>query len=198
MQIDNTSFVLAVDVDGVQANYERGFAKVVAEATGVDVEDIPPSTDWHFTNWDFGEGGSFMKHHTKLIQDHGFRDLEPIPGVAEAMQRFSDEGIYVRVVTHRLVVPHHHAVIIRDTVDWLDACKIPYRDICFAANKTTVGADLYVDDAPHNYEALVGAGIPCVLYDQVYNRHVDAPLRARGWKETEEIVLNYYNEWKKR
>lgn len=195
MKIDTDSFVLAVDVDGVQADYESGLAKIVAADRNVSF--MPPSLDWGFSNWGLKEG-EFMKYHTELIETGGFRELPAIPGVAEKMKLFSDLGIYTRVVTHRLVIHGHHKQIIGDTAEWLDRNGILYRDICFAANKATVGADLYIDDAPHNYAALVEAGIPCILFDQAYNQDVDAPLRAKDWDEVEKLVMKVYNEWKRK
>ena len=102
--------------------------------------------------------------------------------------RLSDAGVWIRIITHRLYVNWSHATAISDTVEWLDRVRIPYRDICFMGDKPEVGADLYIDDGPHNIEALRDTGNRVIIFDTPYNRHV-AGTRARTWKECEQLVL---------
>ena len=64
---------------------------------------------------------------------------------------------------------------VSDTVEWLDDHKIPYRDICFLGDKPEVGADCYIDDAPHNVHALRAGGSDVIVFDQPYNRDLEAP-----------------------
>jgi len=67
--------------------------------------------------------------------------------------------------------------------------KIPYRDICFLGAKPQVEADVYIDDAPHNVEALRATGNPVIVFDQPYNAEMSGP-RATNWAQVEEIVLD--------
>ena len=76
-----------------------------------------------------------------------------------------------------------------DTVNWLDESRIPYRDICFLGDKPEVGAHLYIDDAPHNVDALRAAGNDVIVFEQPYNTDLDGP-RASGWVEVEDLVLD--------
>jgi 5'-nucleotidase len=116
-----------------------------------------------------------------------FRDMPAIDGASEALWRLSDAGVWIRIVTHRLYANWGHAVAVADTVEWLDAAGIPYRDLCFLGRKPAVEADLYVEDAPHNVAELREAGNRVVVYDQPYNRDLEGP-RARSWAEVEAIV----------
>jgi len=116
------------------------------------------------------------------------RWMPVIAGAAEALWRLSDAGVWIRVITHRLYVNWGHATAIADTVEWLDRVRIPYRDICFMGDKPEVGADLYIDDAPHNVTALRESGNRVVLFDAPYNQAVTG-LRARDWTECEQMVL---------
>jgi 5'-nucleotidase len=50
-----------------------------------------------------------------------------------------------------------------------------------------VQADAYVEDAPHNIEALRAGGNTVIVFDQPYNRDMGG-LRARTWDEVERIV----------
>jgi hypothetical protein len=103
--------------------------------------------------------------------------------------RLSDAGVWIRLITHRLYVNWGHAVAVADTVGWLDAHGIPYRDLCFLGQKPHVEADAYVDDAPHNVEALRSTGSRVIVFDQPYNRELAGP-RAQSWLEVERLVVD--------
>ncbi len=117
-----------------------------------------------------------------------FRIMPVVPGAAEALWRLSDAGVWIRLITHRLYTNWGHAVAVADTVAWLDEHAIPYRDLCFLGDKPQVEADAYVDDAPHNVEALRSTGADVLVFAQPYNAELDGP-RAAGWTEVEEWVL---------
>ena len=151
--------MLGVDLDGVCGDYTAAFRRVVAAERGVDSATCPPSRSWDFEEWGLDEVGGFERLHRVAVLDHRmFRDMPVIDGCAEALWRLSDAGVWIRIITHRLVVNWGHAVAVADTVAWLDAHGIPYRDLCFLGHKPEVEADCYIDDAPHNVESLRAAG----------------------------------------
>lgn len=182
------SFVLGVDLDGVCADYTSGIRQAVASERGVRPEDLPAERSWGFQEWDLTEAEFDRIHHKAVTEDHLLRHLPVIEGCADALWRLSDAGIWIRIITHRLYVNWSHQVAVSDTVAWLDQARIPYRDICFLGAKPEVEADAYIDDAPHNVEALRATGNPVIVFDQPYNRHLPGP-RARDWAELEEQVL---------
>lgn len=188
-------FVLGVDIDGVVADYSSGFRRSVAAARGVDPESLPLDRSWGFDEWGFGEGDFNRHHHKAVIEERLFANLPAIAGARDSLWRLSDSGIWIRVITHRLYVNWGHAVAVADTVDWLDAQGIPYRDICFLGDKPEVGADVYVDDAPHNIEALRVAGNEVIVFDQPYNRDFAGP-RVRDWGELEPLVMKRFVEFR--
>ena len=122
---------------------------------------------------------------------HGFGRLVLIviaAGLATyGLWRLSDAGVWIRIITHRIYGNWGHAVAVGDTVTWLDTVGIPYRDLCFLGAKPQVEADCYIDDAPHNVEALRATGAYVIVFDQLYNRHLDGP-RAADWTEVEDLV----------
>lgn len=181
--------MFGVDVDGVLVDYEAGLRSVVEDDLGLEPGSLSRADSWDFTNWPIQEKG-FFHFHEKLVASGGLATLTPYPDAVETLNALSEDGIYVRIITHRLVMPGYHKQVVSDTVTGLDDFGFLYRDICFAANKATVGADVYVDDAPHNYDAIVATGAPCILYDQVYNRGMlDIEHRAKDWSEVSDIVL---------
>ncbi len=184
------SFVLGVDLDGVCADYTTAFAEVVAAERKCDIADLPWARSWSFEEWHLDEVGGFDRLHRLAVLDRRmFRTMPPMEGCADALWRLSDAGVWIRIVTHRLVVNWGHQVAVADTVAWLDANGIPYRDLCFLGAKPEVEADCYVEDAPHNVEALRGAGNDVIVFDQPYNAGVDDP-RAASWDEVERAVLD--------
>jgi 5'(3')-deoxyribonucleotidase len=116
-----------------------------------------------------------------------FRTMEPIEGAADALWRLSDAGVWIRIITHRLYVNWGHEKAVGDTAAWLDANRIPYRDLCFLGAKPEADADAYIDDAPHNVEQLRALGNTTIVFDQPYNRHMEGP-RAHTWEDVERIV----------
>jgi 5'-nucleotidase len=181
-------FVLGVDLDGVCGDYTVAFRQVVAIDRGVDPSTLGDARSWDFAEWGVDSPEEFDRLHRLAVLEHRmFRDMPPMDGVAESLWRLSDAGVWIRIITHRLCVNWGHAVAVADTVSWLDATGIPYRDICFLGAKPEVEADCYVDDASHNVEALREAGNHVIVFDAPYNREVDGP-RAHTWGEVEELV----------
>jgi 5'-nucleotidase len=174
-----SQLVLGVDLDGVCGDYESALRSSVAARRGVDPSILPPQeTTGHFHEWDLRAEGFRI-----------FRTMAPYPGVAEVLWRLSDAGVWIRVITHRLLFNGLHEASAGDTAVWLDQHDIPYRDLCFIGDKAMVGADLYIDDSPHNIVNLRDAGRTAIVFDQRYNRHLDGP-RVRSWAEVEPLVLD--------
>jgi 5'-nucleotidase len=181
-------FILGVDLDGVCGDHTEAFRRVVSAEHGLDPATLADQTTWNFHEWGLDDD-QFLELHRRGVLDHRmFRDMPVIEGCADALWRLSDAGVWIRLITHRLYANWGHAVAVGDTVAWLDASGIPYRDLCFLGNKPQVEAHVYVDDAPHNVAALRAEGNHVIVFDQPYNRHVDGP-RAHGWDEVEKLVL---------
>ena len=181
-------YVLGVDLDGVCGDYTGAFRTVVAEQLGCPLEDLPLERSWDFSEWGLGEEEFERLHHHAVTERRILSWMPVIEGAADVLWRLSDAGVWIRIITHRLYVNWSHATAIADTVDWLDRVRIPYRDICFMGDKPEVGADLYIDDGPHNVEALREVGNRVVIFDAPYNQHLTG-TRARTWSECEQLVL---------
>ncbi len=183
------AFILGVDLDGVCGDHEAAFREVVATELGVDPATLGPQESWDYHAWGVDDE-AFMRIHRKAVLEYRmFRTMPVLDGVAEALWRLSDAGVWIRLITHRLYANWGHQVAVSDTVAWLDEHGIPYRDLCLLGNKPQVEAHAYVEDAPHNIEALRGTGNPVIVFDQPYNRSLGG-LRAKTWGEVEEIVVS--------
>ena len=182
-------FVLGVDLDGVCGDHATAFRNAVAADRGLDPSELPPQRSWNFTEWGLDRAAFEDLHRRAVLHHRMFRTMPMIPGCADALWRLSDAGVSIRIITHRLYTNWGHSIAVRDTVEWLDANAIPYRDLCFMGEKSDVAADAYIDDAPHNVAALRAVGAEVLVFDQPYNAHVDGP-RAMTWVEAEHWVLD--------
>jgi 5'(3')-deoxyribonucleotidase len=175
--------VLGVDLDGVCADYEGAFRASVARQLDRDPATMPPQTIMDaYSQWGLSFEEFEEAHRRAVVEDRMFRRMEPMEGVSEALWELSDAGVWIRIITHRLIFNWAHEISAADTAAWLDANQIPYRDLCFIGDKPNVGADLYVDDSPTNIVSLREAGKAAIVFDQPYNRHLAGP-RARTWTE---------------
>ena len=185
----SSEFVLGVDLDGVCGDHAEAFRRVVALERNVELSSLPPQQSWDFTEWDMDRDEFERLHRLAVIEHRMFRSMPAIPGAAEVLWRLSDAGVWIRLITHRLYTNWGHAIAVADTVAWLDENQIPYRDLCFLGDKPQVEADAYVDDAPHNVQALRSSGAEAIVFSQPYNLAVEGP-RAAGWTEVEDWVLS--------
>lgn len=186
-------FVLGVDLDGVVGDYENAFRAHVSKAKQVAPESLPPMRTWSFADsgWGIGSDEEFYELHAEAVRNGMFLTMDVIDGASEQLWRLSDAGVHIRIITHRMVVKGTHGVAAGDTARWLDMHQIPMRDLCFIGDKPQAGADLYVDDAPHNItnlRAAYGRQDAAVVFDQPYNRHLDGP-RATNWVDLADYVL---------
>jgi len=180
--------VLGVDLDGVCADYEGAFRESVARRLGRDPADMPAQTMMDaYSQWGLTFEQYADAHRRAVLEDRIFRDMAPMPGVSESLWELSDAGVWIRIITHRLIFNWAHEVSAADTAHWLDANRIPYRDLCFIGDKPNVGADLYVDDSPTNVVKLRAAGRRAIVFDQPYNRDLPGP-RATSWADVVALV----------
>lgn len=185
--------VLGLDLDGVCADYLAALRAVAAEARGVDPAALPEPKTWGLEEW-VGDHDGFLRCHRHAVSERRiFRSLEPLPGAIRAVRRLSSEGHLIRVISNRLGDGVDRAAAADDTLRWLDEHGLPWDDIAFVSDKSTVAADVYIDDAPRVIERLRLAGLTVVIADLPYNRHI-AGLRSAGWEEGEPMLRNLLRE----
>ena len=180
--------VLGVDLDGVCGDYEGAFRGSLMRRSERAAEEFPPQTAMDaYSEWGLTFEQFEAAHRQAVLEDRIFRHMEPLPGVSEALWELSDLGVWIRIITHRLIFNWAHETSAADTAAWLDLHRIPYRDLCFIGDKPDVGADLYVDDSPTNIMSLRSAGRTAIVFDQPYNHHLPGP-RARTWTDVVTLV----------
>jgi len=190
-------FVFAVDLDGVVADFYGGLRPIAAEWLGVSPEDLPAAVTYGLPEWGLDEapGGYEALHKFAVTQRGLFKELAPIPGAPAALRELSDCDIRIRVVTHRLFIKYFHQQAVAQTIEWLDYHDIPYWDLCFMRDKSAVGANLYIDDAPRNIESLRAAGLETIVFSNSTNLGEDDP-RAENWDDVVQLVLAAESQWR--
>lgn len=197
----NDRFVLAVDLDGVCADYTRSLRPYMAAMGRRDAFDLAEPTEWNLVKagW-FADMDEYMATHRFAVERGFFRTMEEIEGMSEALWTLSDAEVHIRIVTHRFLTHGDQGLAATDTIAWLQRrredgrVRIPHRDLCFLGAKADASADLHLDDAPHQIEALRGAGEEVLVFEQLYNNDLAGP-RARGWSEVVEYVLAAQQRW---
>ncbi|MGB8436720.1 MAG: hypothetical protein WCE38_20930 [Burkholderiales bacterium] len=191
-------FVLAVDLDGVVADFMKGLRPIAAEWLGVPVETLTEEVTYGFPEWKLDRSGGYDALHRFAVKQRGlFKSLSPVAGAPAALRRLSARHIRIRIITHRLYIPWFHQEAVQQTIEWLEHLGIPYWDLCFMRDKAAVGADLYVEDSPDNIEALRSEGHETIIVVNSTNRHLPPP-RASSWEDVEQLVIAALARWQAR
>jgi len=182
-------FVFGVDLDGVVADYIRGLKPIAADWLGVTTESLSDNVSYGFKEWKLGGPQGYRDLHRYAVKHRRlFEALPPIDGAPAALRRLSRQSIRIRIITHRLYIEWFHREAVTQTVEWLEQNGIPYWDLCFMKEKSSVDADAYVEDSPANITALRSAGRKVIVLRNSTNTRVSAPF-ANNWLQVESWVM---------
>lgn len=191
-------FVLGVDLDGVVVDFYRALRPIAAEWLGVSVGELTEEVTYGLPEWNLAPMGGYSALHRFAVTEREiFATAESISGAPAALRRLSEQDIRIRIITNRLFIKHFHKEAVQQTITWLDYHGVPYWDLCLMPDKAAVGADLYIDDTPHNVEALRKKGLRTIVLTNSTNRHLDPP-RADTWEDAEQVVLEELKAWSSR
>ena len=188
-------FVFGVDLDGVVVDFYGAIREIAAEWLGVPIEELTEQVTYGLAEWNLDRMGGYIRLHRFAVTQRRIF-AEPIPGAPARLRRLvKHENIRIRIITNRLYVPHFHKEAASQTIDWLDHHGIPYWDLCLLPDKAAVGADLYIDDAPSNVEALRAKGHTTIVFTNSTNGDLAGP-RADTWEEVEQLVVEELEKWR--
>jgi len=194
--MNDNIFILGVDLDGVVGDFYEAIRKIAAEWLDRPLETLTTEVTFGLDEWGLAEFGGYDRlHRFAVTQRNIFRDMEPIKNAPAILRKLSNQGIRIRIITHRLFLKFSHRTTITQTVDWLDNNDIPYWDICFMNDKGAVGAHVYVDDAPENIISLRNQGYKTIAFSNSTNRGLPGP-RANDWFEVERLIMEAREEWR--
>ena len=187
MPSDVRPIVLAVDLDGVCADFYGQMRKVTAEWREVPLASLTKNVTYGLREWKIGRREYPSLHRIAVTARNFFRDVPMIPGARRILRRLSKDGYRIRIVTHRLFVEYFHAMAVQQTIEWLDHHGIPYRDLCFMKDKGQVGADIYVEEDPKNIKSLRDGKHYTICFANSTNKDVGPP-RAKNWDEVYNLI----------
>jgi len=180
--------ILGVDLDGVCADFYGRMREIAAEWFETRLEDLPQDVSFGLAEWGVKTPEQYESlHRFAVTQRELFKTAPMIAGARRYLRLLSNEGVRVRVITHRLFIHYFHNPAVAQTIDWLDTNGIPYWDLCFMKDKEQVGADIYVEDSPGNVEKLRARGLYTICFANSTNHQVEDP-RAKSWEQVYEFV----------
>jgi 5'(3')-deoxyribonucleotidase len=177
---------LGIDLDGVVADFNRGWTSAYNDGFGAD---LAPEM---VTTWDsplelthFPDMDAFWA----WAKDHGghsvFRHLEPYPSAVETLAQLDAEGHELVIITAKPDWAVH------DTLQWLADHRIPMRAVHFTEAKHEVLCDVYLDDAPDQVERIAAhrADEATVCrFVRAWNRPVPRTVDVHDWDEFHDVV----------
>jgi 5'(3')-deoxyribonucleotidase len=193
------AFVLGVDLDGVCANFIGRMREIAAELKNVEPEKLTNLVTHGLKEWELDYEYNDL-HRFAVTQRELFKTMEPIKGAVPALRRLDNDGVHIRIITHRLYIPYFHQEAVSQTTWWLDYHGFPYHDLCFMKEKSLVDANLYIEDSPDNIRDLLNAKKKVIVFSNSTNADLtpEPEHRADCWADVEEIMASKFPEYKSR
>lgn len=122
-----------------------------------------------------------------FMRDADFWDtVEPVPGAAEALKHFMDEGHDVYIVT---ATEYEHVAEKMKGVLFRYFPFVSWDQVIITSRKQLIRGDVLIDDGIHNLE---GGEYRKILVTAPYNKNYDAEangmIRVNGWDEIVRII----------
>lgn len=115
-----------------------------------------------------------------------WEDVRPVPGAAEALKHFMEEGHQVFVVT---ATECEHVKAKMEGVLFRYFPFLSWDQVIVTSRKQMIRGDVLIDDGIHNLE---GGEYRKILFTAPYNREYDAEgsgmIRVHSWDEIVEII----------
>ena len=176
---------LGIDLDGVVADFNSGWIRRYNQDFGADVAfDAVEAWDAIPSLTHFRHMGEFWR----WAQDHDghslFRHLETYPGAVDTMWRLIRQRHQIVIITTKPPWAIH------DTFAWLSEHQVPTREVHIVEDKWTVDCDIYLEDAPHNLEALVAkrSDRTVARFVRPWNQPVPGAVDVTDWQTFEKLV----------
>ena len=183
-----TGYRLGIDLDGVVADFNAGWMGRYNEeySTSLTPEQVQTwnamldlthfDTEQEFWVWARNDGGPGL-----------FRDLPLLDGAKDALDRLARNHDIVIITTK----PEWAGP---ETLQWLGDNEIPTREVHITYRKWTVDCDIYLDDGPHNLEALIRErpDRTTCRFVQPWNAPVPGTVDVDSWDTFEALVDKRY------
>ncbi len=120
----------------------------------------------------------------EVLKDDGMYHTLIDPDVVHQVKRMYNRGYDIHIITARGQFGELGDRVKQITKSCIIRSGLPYTTLNFAKNKVPIaqalGIDYFLDDAPHNFDPLVEAGINAFLLDERWNRDHPEIFRPEG------------------
>ena len=180
LRIKLSQMRIGVDLDGVVANFTKGWTKYYEEEFGKKIlEDDIQSWGLSEPLTHFKEDLDFWKWAKDINGSSIFRNLEVYENSVETLNELSKSGHDIVIISSKPWWSIH------DTLMWLGENKIPTKEIHFIEDKWTIDCEVYIDDAPYQLENYKENTVDkkIIRFVRSYNEPVDGVFDIHNWKE---------------
>ena len=183
------SKVVLVDMDGVVADFERGFAAIWRSKYPNRIFIREEDRRNFYLADDYPE--EYRADILEIIYNPGFAASLPlVRGAKEALEAMIGYGFTVKVCTSPLDATHNWS----DKCAWVERFLGAgwWKNLIITRDKSLVRGDILIDDHP-NAASRGGSMVPTwqhIVFDRAYNRRLVMHRRiANDWRNWREIVL---------
>jgi uncharacterized protein len=174
---------IALDIDSTLHHYWDQIDRIARERFGVELP-YQEQTDWGITGL---ERDDLIACVQESHSDENVLSAEPYPDAVETVRRWSDQGHWIHVTSHRSGSAR------AATARWLESIGMPFDDLHCSYDKVTrcveLGVHVLVDDSPVNLlrardEGIVGATIVHPWNRELVER--DGVIAGHDWRQLRE------------
>lgn len=178
---------LGIDLDGIVADFNAGWISRYNAENGTSL-----TTD-QVDHWDamvdlteFASDTEFWEWARNGDGPGLFRHLPLFPDALPELNRLASDHTIVIITTKPRWAVH-------ETYAWLSDNTIPTREVHITRQKWTVDCDIYLDDGPHNLEALVARrpDKATCRFVRPWNQPVAGALEVTSWDDFEDLAKNH-------
>jgi 5'(3')-deoxyribonucleotidase len=176
---------LGIDLDGVVADFNAGWITRYNEEFGADVPvDAVRVWDGIHELTHFPDMRRFWLWARGHERGSVFRHLETYEGALETLFDLGRAGHQIVILTTK------PGWAVHDTFAWIADQRIPTREVHMLGDKWTVPCDVYLDDAPHQIEAIHRARPEAVMcrFVRPWNDPVPGVSNIETWQDFANLV----------
>lgn len=187
--------IVGLDVDGVLYPYHEVFTRWAERWAGLrpgTLDDTPLSWPWYKDQWGWTTEQFLACYGAGVHAGVIFTDGDPKQGALWMARQLDDAGHRIEYVSAREIPGRVEAYEAKARTQlWLLEHRFPQaKNLTITDDKASVATDIFLDDAPHNVEALRAAGHPLpVLYDLPHNYGFEWYPRALTLRSFVDMVM---------
>jgi len=186
-----TGPVAGVDIDGVLANYARGFSLFIERQTGIMIEGSQINQEIAFRH-KIGVGK--YEHLKHLYRESGEKVMIPVyPGASSFLKALRQRGFSIVLLTARPYKKYKR--MFADTLSWLNKHELLYDALIFDEDKNIrlyreFGDRVlfFIEDDFEKARGIADLGVRVFLMDHPYNRIGEHPRITRVSGSITEIL----------